>query len=118
MAYLLYNSSGRTDKILTEIFAVLERILVHFGTPSGTPLLTLPPTSSRCYSYFEQEAGGGSVLCVQGGVPVLVESRIGPLSSEEPSTSPSGCLGDRKLKKCTFLFRFCWYPMVYGLFAV
>ena len=67
MAYLLYNSSGRIDKILTEFFAVLERILVHFGTPSGTPLLTLPPTSSRCYSVLEQEAGGGSVQCVQGG---------------------------------------------------
>ena len=26
-----------TEKKLTEFFAVLERILLHFGTPSGTP---------------------------------------------------------------------------------
>ena len=104
MAYLLYNSSGRIFKKSDGIFCG-HGALDHLFRPR-IPLLALAPASTRCYSVFEQEAGGGSVLCVQGGVPVLVESRIGPLSSEEPSTSPSGCLSGRKLKKYTFLFRF------------
>ena len=106
LAYLLSNSSGVLKICLTDFFAVLERILLRFGTPSGIPLLTLPPTSSRCYSVLEQEAGGGSVQCVQGGVPVLLESRIGLVCSKEPSTGPSGLLSDRKPKMCTFMLGF------------
>ena len=76
---------------LTEIFAVLERFLLRPGTPPGT-------RSGRSIRSIisEIEGRGKNVAwCDQGGVPVLVESRIGLVCSKELSTGPPGLLSDR-----------------------
>ena len=78
LAYLLSSSSGVLKKCLTEFFAVLERILLHFGTPSGTPSgIPLSGGSTEGYVVQLSEGRAGASRSAPVELPVLLQSTMG-----------------------------------------